>query len=115
MPPKKSAAVATAATKAPATKAAGPTIRRVKVPPSTIPSTIIASILEPAEPALEVSSIVRVMLRRHEHAIKSYWRDSKKEKLFVREANGNVGPYIGRWNAAGQTVDTSVPDSDAEN
>lgn len=116
MPPKKSATAATAAaTKAPAAKATAPTIRRVKVLPSTIPSTIVASILEPAEPALEVSSVVRVMLRRHEHASKSYWRDSKKEKLFVREVNGNVGPYIGRWNAAGQTIDTSVPDSDAEN
>lgn len=110
MPPKKSATATAAKAPAPA-----PTIRRVKVPPATVPSTIVASILEPAESALEVSSVVRVMLRRHEHASKSYWRDGKKEKLFVREANGNVGPYIGRWNAAAQTIDTSVPDSDTEN
>lgn len=110
MPPKKSATAA-----APAAKAPAPTIRRLKVPPATVPSTIVASIIEPAEPALEVSSVVRIMLRRHEHASKSYWRDSKKEKLFVREVSGNVGPYIGRWNASSQTIDTSVPDSDAEN
>lgn len=104
MPPKKSA-----------TAAPAPTIRRVKVPPPTVPSTIVASIIEPAEPALEVSSVVRVMLRRHEHASKKYWRDSKKEKLFIREETGSVGPYVGRWNASTQSIDTSVPDSDAEN
>ena len=91
------------------------TIRRAKVPPATIPSTIVASIIESAEPPLEVNSIVRIMLRRHEHASKSYWRDGKKEKLFSREANGGVGSYVGRWNATTQMIDTSVPDSDMEN
>lgn len=114
MPPKKAPA-ASAPVPTPAKKPSAPTIRRVKVPPSTIPSTIVASIVESPEPALEVSSVVRIMLRRHEHASKSYWRDSKKDKLFTRESNGGVGPYIGRWNATTQTIDTSVPDSDVEN
>lgn len=44
----------------------------------------------------------------------SYFRDSKKNKLYQKRKDTVVGPYVGRYDPYTETIHTDVPDSDDE-
>jgi hypothetical protein len=44
----------------------------------------------------------------------TYFRDSKKNKLY-KKIKDKIGPYVGRWNPDTDSVLTDIPDSDDEN
>jgi hypothetical protein len=95
-----------------------PTITLKEMPPKSIkvkrlvPATVVAHIIEAAEPALEVRAVKRILLKPIDIDKTTFWRDGEKEKIFEKTANGGVGSYVGRWT--GSSIDSSVPDSDAE-
>jgi hypothetical protein len=92
----------------------GPTIRIKRMPPKTtapkkaLPPvhqfTIIANVLEPAEPAIEVTSVRRVKPLKVDNIY--YWLCDNK--VYERRQNGS---YVGRWT--GKEIEES-PDSDEE-
>lgn len=99
-----------------------PTITMQEMPPPPkqlkvkrlVPATVVAHIIEAAEPALEISAVKRVLLRPVEIDKAVYWRDAEKEKIFEKAAGGGVGAYVGRFNSGNSSIDSTVPDSDAE-
>ena len=44
----------------------------------------------------------------------TYFRDSKKNKLYQRIKEKTIGRYVGRYNARTETIHTDIPDSDDE-
>jgi len=44
----------------------------------------------------------------------TYYRDSKKNKLYKKVKDKGVGPYVGRWNPDTDSIITNIPDSDDE-
>ena len=44
----------------------------------------------------------------------SYFRDSKKNKLYQKRKDTVVGPYVGRYDPYTETIHTDIPDSDDE-
>ena len=44
----------------------------------------------------------------------SYYRDSKKNKLYKKIKDKGVGPYVGRWNPDTDSIISNIPDSDDE-
>jgi hypothetical protein len=44
----------------------------------------------------------------------TYFRDSKKNKLYKKIKEKTIGCYVGRYDPATETVHTDVPDSDDE-
>lgn len=97
-----------------------PTITMQEMPPQPkslkvkrlVPATVVAHIIEAAEPALEVRAVKRVLVQSIEIDKKMYWRNPEKEKIFEKAAGGGVGAYVGRWS--GSAIETSIPDSDAD-
>jgi hypothetical protein len=76
--------------------------------------TIVATIVEPAEPALEVKAIKQIRVQPFELGSKKFWRNYAKEKLFERLPNDGIGAYVGRYNKVSGSIDKEVPDSDEE-
>jgi hypothetical protein len=44
----------------------------------------------------------------------TYYRDSKKNKLYKKIKDKGIGPYVGRWNPDTDSIITNIPDSDDE-
>jgi len=44
----------------------------------------------------------------------TYLIDSKKNKLYKKIKDKDIGPYIGRWNSNTDSIITDIPDSDDE-
>lgn len=44
----------------------------------------------------------------------SYFRDSKKNKLYKKIKDKGIGQYVGRWNPDTDSIHTDIPDSDEE-
>lgn len=44
----------------------------------------------------------------------TYYRDSKKNKLYKKIKDKGIGPYIGRWNPDTDSIVSNIPDSDNE-
>jgi hypothetical protein len=44
----------------------------------------------------------------------TYYRDSRKNKLYRRLKEGVIGNYVGRWNPDTSAIVTEIPDSDDE-
>ncbi len=44
----------------------------------------------------------------------TYFRDSKKNKLYKKIKEKGIGPYVGRWNPNTDSIITDIPDSDDE-
>ncbi len=44
----------------------------------------------------------------------TYFRDSKKNKLYKKIKEKGIGPYVGRWNPNTESIITNIPDSDNE-
>ena len=44
----------------------------------------------------------------------NYWIDGKKDKLYKKESNGSIGPYVGRYDRDAVAIDRNFPDSDVE-
>ena len=44
----------------------------------------------------------------------SYFRDSKKNKLYKKIKEKTIGTYVGRYDPLTETIDHEVPDSDEE-
>jgi hypothetical protein len=44
----------------------------------------------------------------------TYFRDSKKNKLYKKIKEKTIGSYVGRYDPSTETVHTDVPDSDDE-
>jgi hypothetical protein len=95
----------------------GPTIKIKRMPtakataaqkkalPPVHQFTIIANVLEPAEPAIEVTSVRRVKPLKVDGT--DYWLCDNK--VYERRPNGS---YVGRWSDS--SIDKEVPDSDEE-
>ena len=45
----------------------------------------------------------------------TYYRDSRKNKLYKRLKEAAIGAYVGRWNPDTSMIVTEIPDSDDEN
>jgi hypothetical protein len=45
----------------------------------------------------------------------TYFRDTKKNKLYRKIKEKGIGAYVGRWNPDTDSINTDVPDSDEEN
>ena len=45
----------------------------------------------------------------------TYYRDSRKNKLYKKLKGAAIGNYVGRWNPDTGTIITEIPDSDDEN
>lgn len=44
----------------------------------------------------------------------TYFRDSKKNKLYKKVKDKGIGQYVGRWNPDTDLINTDIPDSDEE-
>jgi hypothetical protein len=44
----------------------------------------------------------------------TYYRDSKKNKLYTKVKDKRIGSYVGRWNPDTDSIMTNIPDSDDE-
>lgn len=55
-----------------------------------------------------------VRLSTFEHESQSYFRDSKKNKLYKKIKEKTIGSYVGRYDPDMNTIHTDVPDSDQE-
>ena len=94
-------------------KAEGPTIRIKRRPvapvlPPVQQEVIVASVVEPAEPAIEVTSITRIALKSLTVDGVEYWLSKDK----VYEKRRGRGAYIGRYD--GSKIDCTADDSDDE-
>lgn len=79
-----------------------------KVLPPVHQYTIIANVLEPPEPAIEVTSVSRITLKSLTVDSTEYWLVNNK--VYERLPNGARGPYVGRWSSA--SIDLAAPDSE---
>ena len=55
-----------------------------------------------------------VRLSTFEHESQSYFRDSKKNKLYKKIKEKTIGSYVGRYDPDTNMIHTDVPDSDSE-
>jgi len=55
-----------------------------------------------------------VRLSTFEHESQSYFRDSKKNKLYKKIKEKTIGSYVGRYDPDTNTIHADVPDSDCE-
>ena len=55
-----------------------------------------------------------VRLLTFEHESQSYFRDSKKNKLYKKIKEKTIGSYVGRYDPDTNSIHTDVPDSDCE-
>ncbi len=55
-----------------------------------------------------------VTLSIFQHNGTEYYRDSNKNKLYKKLKDRQIGPYIGRYYAPSDEIDTDIPDSDEE-
>jgi hypothetical protein len=84
----------------------GPTIVIKRMPPKQPPTkkalppvhqhTIIANVLEPAEPAIEVTAVERIRMQPLKVGDQDYWRIDNS--VYERKVNGGRGTYIGEWD-----------------
>lgn len=59
-------------------------------------------------------TIEYIQLSQFEHSGSTYFKDSKKNKLY-KKIKDKIGPYIGRYNPDSDSIVTDIPDSDDEN
>jgi len=78
---------------------------------TTVPTEGMA---ETMDTPLEVSSVVRIVLRPFVHGQGIYWRDGTTEKVYKRKSDGGLGDYIGRWDSEQEILVHDAPDSDDE-
>lgn len=55
-----------------------------------------------------------VRLSTFEHESQTYFRDSKKNKLYKKIKDKTIGSYVGRYDPDMNMIHTDVPDSDCE-
>jgi hypothetical protein len=55
-----------------------------------------------------------VRLSTFEHESQTYFRDSKKNKLYKKIKEKTIGSYVGRYDPDTDSIHTDVPDSDQE-
>ena len=55
-----------------------------------------------------------VRLSTFEHESQTYFRDSKKNKLYKKIKDKMIGSYVGRYDPDTDSIHTDVPDSDCE-
>lgn len=72
------------------------------------------AVLEKKMAILPVEDVETVRLVLHDHAGKSYYRDTAKNKLFHRTGPKAIGSYVGRWDPIENSIRTDISDSDAE-
>lgn len=105
----------------PSTPKDGPTIKIKRMPPAKAAAapakkalppvhqfTIIANVLEPAEPAIEVTAVHRIILKPLTVDSTEYWLVDNK--VYERLPSGSRGPYVGRFD--GSSIDQDAPDSE---
>jgi hypothetical protein len=79
---------------------------------SKLPSTGDIQV-ETTDTPMEVAAVIEVVLRPFTHNNVKYWRDSAKEKLYRRTADGKRGEYVGRWDSDAVEIVRDALDSDA--
>jgi hypothetical protein len=78
---------------------------------TTLPTQGMA---ETMDAPLEVSRVVRIILRPFTHGQATYWRDGTTEKIYKRKSDGGLGEYVGRWDSNQDAIVHDAPDSDEE-
>lgn len=83
-------------------------VKAVEVIPPT------AAFVETTDDPIQVSDVIRVVLRPFTYNSVRYWRDSERDKVYKRTPEGKRGAYIGRWDSDAQEINKDSPDSDEE-
>lgn len=115
-------------TAAPEKKARKPRAKKETKAPekNTVVATTVASVpaitallasmtlVENTDEPIPIDEVEQVILRPFTVGSKKYYRDADTCKLFERRADNKRGPYVGRWDADTQTIDTEAPNSDVD-
>ena len=85
-------------------------------PPADVkpPQNLVATLLEKEIETLQVDNVEIIRVAIYEYDGTKYYCDEKKGKLYNASKAGKVGEYVGRWNPRTSTIETDIPDSDAE-
>lgn len=82
------------------------------------PASLVATFLEKEMETLQVDDVEIIHLTLFEQDGKKFYRNDKKAKIYQVVRNGQAsakkGNYFGRWNYRSSTIETDIPDSDAE-
>jgi len=81
---------------------------------TVITKSPLQGLAETMDTPLEVKHVVQVVLKPFTHGSGTYWRDGSLEKLYKRNSDGSLGPYIGRWDSEGDCIVKDAPDSDTD-
>jgi len=87
---------------------------KAKTIPIPITPILHPTYMEQQGEPLAVEQVEIVKISPFEHNETLYYREPIKNKLYKRQANGRIGPYVGRWSTKDSIVVTDVPDSDEE-
>jgi hypothetical protein len=79
---------------------------------ATLPTHIESSLEKIDAEGFEIEYIKLVPF---EIGAATYFRDTKKNKLYKKIKEKGIGAYVGRWNPDTDTIVTDIPDSDDEN
>jgi len=109
--PRKKVSTASATSSSPITNALLSGEEPIVFQEAVIP-TIMESTIEQVD--TDGYEIEYVELREFEVGGATYYRDSKKNKLYKKVKNG-IGPYVGRYSQEMGEIDNSIHDSDDEN
>ena len=83
------------------------------IPPPVEESNEEPKFIETTEPAISITDVIVVKVKKIKCQGKDYYHDSVSGKLYGISVNG-VGAYKGRYNQETETLDTTFPDSDCE-
>ena len=83
------------------------------IPPPVEESNEEPKFIETTEPAISITDVIVVKVKKIKCQGKDYYHDSLSGKLYGISVNG-VGAYKGRYNQETETIDTTFPDSDCE-
>ena len=79
------------------------------------PENLVVSYLEENMETLAIEDVEVVSVTIMEYDSRKYYCDERKGKLYEVGKANKVGNYVGRWNPRTSTIETDIPDSDAEN
>lgn len=99
------------------TKAVATSVTPV-TPVATVPAVtaLLASmtLVESTDEPIPIDEVEQIILRPFTVGSKKYYRDADTCKLFEQRPDKKRGPYVGRWDADTQTIDTDAPNSDVD-
>jgi hypothetical protein len=88
--------------------------KAVVAAPKDSQEPIVVKAVEALVPQTETLEIVSIRVKKVRLNEKSYFLDSKKQKVYSVGTDGLPHQYVGRWSSEDQKLDTSYPDSDLD-